>query len=207
MPGAATVAVRALPAWMPPGSCAAFWVEAENSACAGTARALSASPPWRSFLEPKLALSAVRVMLATAASSSSCRACRLLESWTPLLAACTARVRMRVSREEIWSIDPSAVCSMVTPSSLFWLAWVMPLRLWRRLFASTIAAGSSPARVMRRPDESRLIEVLSALSAATRLAWACWAETLKPMERVMGGSGGGNARGVPRVLRPLDPRP
>jgi hypothetical protein len=129
------------------------------------------SPSAKIFWPLKVACLEMRSISASRSSTSREMALRSEVLFEPL-AACTASSRMRW----IWSLseasEPSAVCSMDTPSLALRMACDMP-RIWvvmREVIA--MPAASSAAELMRRPDDSRCNERARSLPLERRFLCA-----------------------------------
>ena len=85
---------------------------------------------------------------------SAWAAVRALLSLVPVLAACTARSRMRLSMFWISLRAPSAVCTTEMPSWALRVACRSPETWARRPWLMTSPAASSAARLIRKPDDS-----------------------------------------------------
>ena len=95
----------------------------------------------------------------------------------PLL-NCTARSRTRWSIECTSASEPSAVCTIDTASCALRWAWSRP-PIWARSFSLMARpAESSAARLIRKPEDSRSMDLDILSEVATRLRWALNASML-----------------------------
>ena len=77
------------------------------------------------------------------------------------LADCTASSRIRCRLLEIWAKSPSAVCASEMPSLALRWAWLVPRICEVNRSEIARPAASSLALLMRRPDDSRAMDVAS----------------------------------------------
>ena len=80
--------------------------------------------------------------------------------WLPMLAelACVASSFMRSRIDETVCVAPSMTCSIELAWATFFCAWPRPFESERSLLAMARPAASSPARLIRKPEERRWID-------------------------------------------------
>ena len=128
--------------------------------CSVTAFAAVATEPERILTPLNSVSAATRAISATIDWTSWSRLPRCWSVSVPL-AAWTDRSRMRWSMSLTPPRAPSATCTIETPSCALREATCMP-RIWERISSLTARpAASSAARLMRRPEDSRSIVLLS----------------------------------------------
>ena len=132
--------------------------DAETLAKLSVSTSLDSDPTWkvRSLSSKTVApANRVRVPIASSSSSSSSTsACSATPSLVAVLAAETARSRIRCRIECTSLSAPSAVCTSEIPSCALRIATREPFTSLRRASDFTSPAASSAARLIRNPDDS-----------------------------------------------------
>ena len=118
---------------------------------------LSVEVPFSRLVPLNLVSLAMSSMAETSSSSSAWAAATeapVSPPLAPVLEAWTARSRARCSMEWTSVRAPSAVCITLMPSWALRVATLRPPTCERRFSLMTRPAASSPARLMRKPEES-----------------------------------------------------
>src|SRR5438552_3841299 len=162
--------------------------------------------PSSRLFAPYLVALPMRLISLVIWSTSVLMAVRASVSLPPVLAAWTARSRIRCRSECVSVSAPSAVCTTLMPSCALRTATLRPPVWARRPSLMLRPAASSAARLMRKPLDNFSSDFDMLLSLTDRFRYAFIAAMFwlmrRPMVCVLLGDGGPGGRSVPGPVNP-----